>query len=413
MENNKLTIKEMKGRRVFDSQGFSTIEVEIQTEEGIKEFASAPRGSTKGNFETHYIEEYLNGKDKSPDVSKAVYNVNTIMKDTFVGKTFTSIEEFDEMLLSLDKEKSKKNIGGNCILAASYAAIKLFSKLQNQPMYSIFGTKSNGILPMVNIIDGSKNPKSKLVGLEVLLIPEKNKFKSISNIIEIISNIVVSLKKRLYKQGYFVEVSKQGALSFLADDVQTCLDYLKCSVEDEGFTLQKDFSVGLDMAMTDYYDIESNTYNVPWLGNKISGKQLICIYDEWVNKYHVSYIEDGLADSDYQGWKDLYEKLGSKIMISGDDLFATNTGRLEKYYKIVNTVVVKPNQIGTLLETKEFIEMCKKKEMKMVVSQRTGETEDVIITHIGVGYGLNYLKAGGVNHMERIAKFNELIRIYE
>ncbi len=412
-KNLEVHIKDVIARRVFDSQGFATIEVEIETEDGISASASVPRGSTKGGFETCYVENYSKGIKKSPDISKAIENVESIIKPALVGKVFRSICELDELLISLDSDEQKRNIGGNCTLATSYAMLKLVSKILNLQMYEVLGDKSDKVLPMINVIDGSKHPQSKLVGVEVLLVPVQSRWSSVGEIIEKVSNIVVNLKELMIRDHYIVEVSKQGALSILIDNIEGCLEYVNYAIQLEGYELGLDFMIGLDLAVTDYYDINENVYNIPWAGDALKDNDLLELYTKWISKYNVIYIEDGFADSDYIGWKKFIDRFGSKIMISGDDLFATNLQRLKQHNDIANTAVVKPNQIGTLLETIKFINECKTKNVCMVVSQRTGETEDVIITHLAVAFGLSYLKAGGIYHMDRMAKFNELIRIYE
>lgn len=412
MQEKNCKIKKVVGRKVFDSQGFATIEVEITLDNGIKSYASVPRGSTTGNFETTYIENYIYGHGKTPDVTKAINNVNTIIAPALIGKKFDNIYDFDKLLISLDSDEYKKTIGGNCTLATSYAMLKLLSKVKNKPIFSLLSKeKSNNVLPMFNMIDGYKHPKSLLKGVEILLIPENGVWKNIGELFEKVSLINCELNDILIKNNYIVSISNQGALSALIKSVEDGMSYLKMAVEKEGFKLGDEFTIGLDLAVSDYYDEIKNKYHIPWAIDCEDSDQLIKLYLDWVNNYTVSYIEDGLADKDYVGWEKIMKYLGNQIMISGDDLLATNIHRLEKCKNLCNMAVVKPNQIGTIFETVEFIKNAKSYNKKMLVSQRTGETEDVIISHLAYAFQLSYLKAGGVQRMDRVAKFNELIRI--
>ena len=208
-------------------------------------------------------------------------------------------------------------------------------------------------------------------------------------------------------------MSNQGALSILEDNMEKCLEYLKLALEKEGYSLGLEFSFGLDLAVSDYFDEQSKIYNIPWAPKFKHSTDLIRLYKSWINKYHIDYIEDAFADTDYEGWESIVNIFNNMVMISGDDLFATNINRLNSFYKIANMAVVKPNQIGTISETIDFIRKAKDLGIKMLISQRTGETDDVIITHLAYAFDLMYLKAGGIQRMERVAKFNELIRIKE
>lgn len=415
MLSDKNKIKEVIGRKVYNSQGFATIEVEITLENGLKAWASAPRGSTKGNFETTYVESYINGIERTPNIDTAIANINNIVAPALKGKCFKSIEEFDKVLVSLDKTDRKKIIGGNCTLAASYAMLKLLSLIEKKPIYKLFNNISDSeVLPIFNMIDGSKHPKSCLNGVEILLIPKKDKWhNNITKLFDAVSLINSTLKELLIEENYIVEVSNQGALSILEDNMEKCLEYLKLSLEKEGYSLGLEFSFGLDLAVSDSFDEQSKIYNIPWAPKFKHSTDLIRLYKSWINKYHIDYIEDAFADTDYEGWESFVNIFNNMVMISGDDLFATNINRLNSFYKIANMAVVKPNQIGTISETIDFIRKAKDLGIKMLISQRTGETDDVIITHLAYAFDLMYLKAGGIQRMERVAKFNELIRIKE
>ncbi len=240
MLSDKNKIKEVIGRKVYNSQGFATIEVEITLENGLKAWASAPRGSTKGNFETTYVESYINGIERTPNIDTAIANINNIVAPALKGKCFKSIEEFDEVLVSLDKTDRKKIIGGNCTLAASYAMLKLLSLIEKKPIYKLFNNISDSeVLPIFNMIDGSKHPKSCLNGVEILLIPKKDKWhNNITKLFDAVSLINSTLKELLIEENYIVEVSNQGALSILEDNMEKCLEYLKLALEKEGYSVE-------------------------------------------------------------------------------------------------------------------------------------------------------------------------------
>ena len=240
MLSDKNKIKEVIGRKVYNSQGFATIEVEITLENGLKAWASAPRGSTKGNFETTYVESYINGIERTPNIDTAIANINNIVAPALKGKCFKSIEEFDKVLVSLDKTDRKKIIGGNCTLAASYAMLKLLSLIEKKPIYKLFNNISDSeVLPIFNMIDGSKHPKSCLNGVEILLIPKKDKWhNNITKLFDAVSLINSTLKELLIEENYIVEVSNQGALSILEDNMEKCLEYLKLALEKEGYSVE-------------------------------------------------------------------------------------------------------------------------------------------------------------------------------
>ena len=244
MLSDKNKIKEVIGRKVYNSQGFATIEVEITLENGLKAWASAPRGSTKGNFETTYVESYINGIERTPNIDTAIANINNIVAPALKGKCFKSIEEFDKVLVSLDKTDRKKIIGGNCTLAASYAMLKLLSLIEKKPIYKLFNNISDSeVLPIFNMIDGSKHPKSCLNGVEILLIPKKDKWhNNITKLFDAVSLINSTLKELLIEENYIVEVSNQGALSILEDNMEKCLEYLKLALEKPGIMGVKIYS---------------------------------------------------------------------------------------------------------------------------------------------------------------------------
>lgn len=408
---DEMIITGFKHWTVYDSNGDPALEVEITINNSSKGYGYAPRGSTQGGFECTQLYEDAGIADNK---RKGLLTKNADrLKNRLINYTFHNHKDLDNFLIFLDGTVDKSNLGGNLMLAVSIAGIYAMCSCRKITPASLLANENELGRPQVpilmfNLIDGIKHHSTS--GLECLLIPcfEESPEKCISLSIKVFNEIEKIILSE-YKAMPFV--SKQGGWS--SDKIITLNQILSCAcsaIEKAGFTPGVDFALGLDIAASDLY--RAGMYEPKWSDGKIYNPvELVHYFDRLADEFPIVYLEDGLASDDYNNWRMHLKTSGHKLMISGDDLFATNPNRLDSYRDCANTAVIKPNQIGTISETVEFAKKCKEYNLKTVVSQRTSEIEMNIISHIAYSACLNYLKAGGLKRMERVSRFNEIIRL--
>ncbi len=405
-----LKICNLKAREILDSRGNPTIEAEITLSNGMKERASVPSGASKGKKEAHELRDggprYL-----GQGVLKAVSNVNNQIAKAIVGRNCDNQRELDELLIDLDGTDNKSNLGSNAILATSIAISKIAAKSRNIPLYSYLGGGSILPTPMMNIINGGSHANNNLDIQEFMIMPV-----TASNMCEAIrmgSEVFHSLKSMLNQLGYSTSVGDEGGFAPNLSSSEQALELILKSVEKASLVPGKDILIALDVAASELY--HQNDYLFKKANIKYSIEELISYYSKLIASFPIISIEDPLAEDDEMGWKLITSELGAKVQLVGDDLFVTNKEILSQGIKnkLANSILIKPNQIGTITETLDTIKTAHENGYKSIVSHRSGETEDTTIAHIAVGANCGQIKTGSLSRSDRTAKYNELIRIEE
>ncbi len=420
---DKLIISDIKARQVLDSRGNPTVEADVILKSGEMGRAIVPSGASTGAGEALELrdgdEQYYGGKG----VLKAVWNVNSKIRDVLIGNTAEQ-KTIDQMMLELDGTDNKSGLGANAILAVSLATAKAVAKAKNMHFYEyvaeLAGTTSEMSLPMpmMNVMNGGAHADWSTDFQEYMIIPRGA--DTISDAVRMGAEIFHALKDILKERGYPTTVGDEGGYAPLVRDGNNePLECIKLAIEKAGYALGTDICIAMDIASSEFYnagDTETPAhYELKTNGDWKSADDLINWYTWILDNYPVVSIEDGLSESDWDGWKDMTERIGGRCQLVGDDLFVTNTKLLEKGIseKVGNAILIKPNQIGTLSETIAAVMMAKKAGYKTIISHRSGESEDASIAHLAVGLGAGQIKTGSLSRSERIAKYNELIRIAE
>ena len=414
---DNFAISNIKARQVLDSRGNPTVEAEVWLEGGGFGRAIVPSGASTGSGEALELRDGDPKDFGGKGVLKAVWNVNSSIKDVLVGNT-SDQKTVDQMMRELDGTPNKSNLGANAILAVSLANAKANAKANHLPFYQYVAelagtTKEMSIpMPMMNVMNGGAHAAWATDFQEYMIIP-----KSAGNINEAIrygAEVFHALKKVLAERDYPTTVGDEGGYApKVRDGNNEPLECIKLAVERAGYKLGDDIAIAMDIAASEFYDADH--YALKTNGDWKSADDLINWYDWIINNYPVMSIEDGLAENDWANWKIMTERLGSHIQLVGDDLFVTNAELLKKGIKegVANAILIKPNQIGTLSETIDAVMTAKSASYNTIMSHRSGETEDVSIAHLAVGLGTGQIKTGSLSRSERIAKYNELIRIAE
>ncbi len=416
MDDN-FVISNIKAREVLDSRGNPTVEAEVYLENGGFGRAIVPSGASTGSGEALELRDGDDARYHGKGVLKAVWNVNSKIHDVLVGNT-SDQKIVDQIMLDLDGTDNKSALGANAILAVSLANAKANAKAAKQPFYqyiaALAGTTDEMSIPMpmMNVMNGGEHADWATDFQEYMIVP-----KSAGNIAEAIrmgAEVFHSLKKVLAERNYPTTVGDEGGYApKVREGNNEPLDCIKQAVECSGYRFGKDIAIAMDIAASEFYD--QDHYVLKTNGDWKSADDLINWYTWIIDNYPVVSIEDGLAENDWVNWKIMTERLGSRVQLVGDDLFVTNTELLAKGIEqhVANAILIKPNQIGTLSETINTVLMAKNAGYHTVMSHRSGETEDVSIAHLAVGLGVGQIKTGSLSRSERIAKYNELIRIAE
>ena len=413
---NDFIISNVKARQVLDSRGNPTVEAEVFLKNGGYGRAIVPSGASTGSGEALELRDgdpkYYGGKG----VLKAVWNVNSKIRDILVGNS--SDQHFvDEILINLDGTEGKSNLGANAILAVSLANAKANARALRLPFYqhiaNIAGTTDEMSLPMpmMNVMNGGAHADFATDFQEYMIIPRSA--GNIADAVRMGAEVFHALKSVLSERGYPTTVGDEGGY---APKVQNGndepLECIKLAVEKAGYRFGGDIAIALDIAASEFFD-EGGRYILKANGESKTAAEMIEWYDRITRNYPILSIEDGLAENDWQNWRNMTEYLGARVQLVGDDLFVTNPKLLKKGIKegVANAILIKPNQIGTLTETIAAVLIAKNAGYRTVMSHRSGETEDVSIAHLAVGLGTGQIKTGSLSRTERIAKYNELIRI--
>ncbi len=400
-------IKSIFAREILDSRSNPTVEVDVTLECGIKATASVPSGASTGKYEAWELRDNDENRYHGKGVLKAVNNVNNIIAKALVGMDCLKQREIDEAMLKLDGTYNKSNLGANAILGVSLANLKAASMYEKKELFAYLGSEYSMPRCMMNILNGGAHADNKLAFQEFMIVPSKEEFKEN---LRMGSEIFNSLKKVLKERGLQCGVGDEGGFAPDVSDATEALNIIREAISASGYELGKDVYIALDVAASEFYD--NGIYKLE--GKEYTSDELIDYYEEIVPKYHIISIEDGLAEEDYEGWKKLTERL-SNIQLVGDDLFVTNKDLLQKGIKmgIANAILLKVNQIGTVSETLDTINLAKENGYKTIISHRSGETEDNYIADMAVGLNLGQIKTGSLSRGERTAKYNRLLRIEE
>lgn len=405
-------IKKVRAREVLDSRGNPTVEVEVFLESGAVGRAIVPSGASTGEKEALELRDHDPNRYMGKGVLKAVDNINSIIAKEIVGLESTCQQDIDSILISLDGTHNKSKLGANAILGVSMAVARASAQELGVSLYRYLGGISANKLPVpfMNVINGGVHADNPLDLQEFMIVPVGG--GSFSEALRMGVETFHTLRKLLREKGYSTNVGDEGGFAPQLENTEKALDMLMLAIENAGYTPGQDIFIALDCASSEFY-YEDELYHLE--GQKLSSEDLCGFYSKLVEKYPIVSIEDPMAEEDWKGWKMITDILGKKVQLVGDDLFVTNPNLLLKGIKegIANSILIKLNQIGTLSETLRTISLAKERGYSVIISHRSGETEDTFISHLAVGVESGQIKTGSASRTDRIAKYNELLRIEE
>ena len=400
-------IIDIKAREILDSRGNPTIETEVFTEKA-NAYASVPSGASTGSKEALELRDGDNNRYLGKGVLKAVKNVNTVIKDKLIGMDVLDQRLIDKTMIELDGTDNKSNLGANAILSVSLACIKCAAKENNKELYEYVGNIYSMPYPMMNILNGGAHADNKLDFQEFMIIPNAS---TINERIRQGAEIFHNLKKVLKEKEYNTNVGDEGGFAPNLSSNKEALDYVIDAINKADYKPGVDVFIALDVAASEFYNKETDTYHLE--GKDITREEFLSYYDELINNYPIISIEDPFDENDYDGFKALTAKYGDKIQIVGDDLFVTNEKflRIGIEEKLANAILIKFNQIGTVTEALNTIKLAKENGFKTIISHRSGETDDTFIADFAVGLDLKQIKTGSLSRVDRVSKYNRLMKI--
>jgi len=411
-----MKISQIIARQIIDSRGMPTVEADVILEDGTLGRAAVPSGASTGSGEAL---ELRDGGDAfgGKGVSQAVANVTEKIAPALVGQEAENQRELDRLMLELDGTENKSNLGANAILAVSLAAAHAAAKFQKVPLYQYVGSLIDNTtfempMPLMNLINGGKHAAGSTDIQEFMIIPKGG--DTFQKRMQIGAEVFMALKKELSERKYGTTVGDEGGFAPHVSGNEEALELLEAAVKRAGYTIGQDVTLALDVAASELVNTE-DAYELKTENRTLTSSEMVQWYQELVEKHPITSIEDGLGEDDWDGWKELTAAIGDKIQLVGDDLLVTNTKLLQKGIdeKAGNAILIKPNQIGSLSETIDAVQMAHQAGWNTVMSHRSGETEDVTIAHLAVGLHCSQIKTGSLSRSERLAKYNELLRIEE
>ncbi len=407
-------------REILDSRGNPTIETEVFLDDGTFATAAVPSGASTGAFEAYELRDKDKDRYGGKGVLKAVHNVNTVINEELKGANPFNQRKIDALLCSLDSSDNKHKLGANAILSVSLAVAKAAANSLGLSLYRYIGGTNAHILPvpMMNIINGGRHASNSICCQEFMIMPvgANSYSEGLRQCVEVFHTLAGVLKEK----GYSTAVGDEGGFAPNLENDEEALKAICSAVEKAGYKMEDDFKIALDPATTEMYESAKNDgkegcYSFWKQGNYLTREEMISFWEDWTKRYPICSIEDAMSEEDWDGWKEITAKLGNKIQLVGDDLFVTNTKRLQKGIDLnsANAILVKVNQIGTLTESLDAIELAKKSGYNTIISHRSGETEDTTIADIAVAVNAGQIKTGAPSRTDRTSKYNRLLRIEE
>lgn len=400
-----MKIKNVIGREVLDSRGNPTVEVDVILENNIVGRAIVPSGASTGEREALEMRDG-GSRYNGLGVLKAVNNVNIILKDSIVGMDVFEQQKIDYKMIDVDGTPNKSNLGANAILGVSMAVLKAAANCDNMQLYKYVGNGTSLPVAMMNILNGGCHADNNLDFQEFMIVPNRD---SIHERVRVGAEVFHTLKKLLKEKGYFTGVGDEGGFAPNLSSNEEAFQLIIEAIKKAGYIPGKDVNLAIDVAASELY--ENGKYNID--GRGFTTEELIDYYDELINKYPIISIEDPLDQNDWEGFADITKRLKERVQIVGDDLFVTNKKYLEKGIRLgcCNAILIKVNQIGTITETLETIKLAKENNYNIIISHRSGETEDTTIADLAVGLNIGQIKTGSLSRTDRICKYNQLLRI--
>lgn len=408
-------IIDIVAREILDSRGNPTIECDVHLDGGVFGRAAVPSGASTGEHEAVELRDQDNTRYLGKGVLNAIRNIHEIIAPELLGEDSSNQRMIDSIMIDLDGTPNKSKMGANAMLAVSLATARAAAELNQQPLYRYLGGVNARTLPvpMMNIINGGSHADNNIDFQEFMIVPVAA--PSLAEAVRCGAEIFHALKSVLKKAGHVTSVGDEGGFAPNLGSNREALDFITSAIEKAGYAPGKDVMLALDVAASEFYDAESRTYKLTGEGREYTSEQLVSFYDELVSAYPIISIEDGLDENDWAGFKLQTERMGHKIQIVGDDLFVTNMERLGRGIRegVGNSILVKVNQIGTLTETLDAVDLAHRNGFTTVISHRSGETSDTLIAQLAVAVGSGQIKTGSMSRSDRVAKYNELIRIAE
>ncbi len=406
-------IENIRGRQIFDSRGNPTVEVDVTLVDGSMGRAAVPSGASTGAHEAWELRDGDKTMYMGKGVLQAVDNINSKIADSMIGADALDQRGIDRMLCDIDGTPNKKNLGANAILGISLATAKAAAVFTNQPLYRYLGGAGAHLLPapMMNIVNGGQHADNSVDVQEFMVMPLG--FETFTDGLRAGTEIFHHLKKVLSEKKLNTAVGDEGGFAPDLGSNREALDLIMDAIKRAGYEAGKQIFIALDVAATEFYDKKTEKYTID--GKQLSGDQMVDFLADWVDNYPICSIEDGCSEDDWASWKKLTDKVGNKVQLVGDDLFVTNTDRLQRGIDqgIANSILIKVNQIGTLTETIEAIQLAHRNGYTSISSHRSGETEDSTIADLAVALSCGQIKTGSASRSDRMAKYNQLLRIEE
>lgn len=409
-------ITDIRAREILDSRGNPTIEVEVLTKCGKIGRAAVPSGASTGKYEAVELRDGDSDRFMGKGVLNACEHVNTTIRDILIGNSVFDQILIDEQMIEADGTPNKSNFGANAILGVSMATAKAAAACTGQPLYKYIGGINAHVLPvpMMNILNGGSHADNAIDFQEFMIMPVGAEY--FSEGLRMGVEVFHHLKKVLQKKNYSTNVGDEGGFAPNLSSNVEAIEFVLKAIESAGYKPGVDFMIAMDAAASEFYNAEEKVYHFHQsTGDKLTSDEMVDFWADWCNKYPIISIEDGLDEDDWSGWKNMTTKLGDRIQLVGDDLFVTNSKRLERGIKedAANSILIKVNQIGSLTETIDAVNLATKNAYTSVMSHRSGETEDTTIADLAVALNTGQIKTGSASRSDRIAKYNQLLRIEE
>jgi enolase len=408
-------IAQIHARQILDSRGNPTVEVDVITQNGVLGRAAVPSGASTGKYEAVELRDNDPGMYMGKGVQKAIQNINGTLNEQLNGAHIMDQTSIDNAMLTLDGTANKSNLGANAILGVSMAVAKAAAEESGIPLFKYIGGVNANVLPipMMNILNGGSHADNKIDIQEFMVMPVGA--TSFSEGLRMGTEVFHHLKAVLKSKGHSTNVGDEGGFAPNLGSNEEAIETVLTAIEKAGYKPGDDMHIALDAASSEFYNAESKLYEFESTGDKKTSSEMVSYWKDWTDKYPILSIEDGLDEDDWSGWAELTTAVGEKVQIVGDDLFVTNTERLKRGIeeKSANSILVKVNQIGSLTETINAVDMANRASFTSVMSHRSGETEDTTIADLAVALNTGQIKTGSASRSDRMAKYNQLLRIEE